>query len=89
MLIIGIIMRYPICLHFSNGDADSDVWDEMKDSAKRQLATMFGGVIPNGVYVNSDPRGHMLKLDSGAQFGVPEGMERDWGGNGILAAEID
>ena len=58
-----------------------------------KIAKIFGGTIPEGVFINSDPRGHALKLDCGdaGQPGVtiPEGMEKDWGGNGILAAEID
>lgn len=59
-----------------------------KEDAKLELARIFGGTVPAGVYINGDPRGHMLKLD-GDEVVVPEGMQRDWVYNGILAAEIN
>ena len=57
-----------------------------------QLLALFGGSLPAGLYINGDPRGHMLKLDCGSAGSpgvpIPDGMERDWGGDGILAADI-
>lgn len=71
-----------------NGDIDGDKWEEIKDQARVKLAKIFGGRIPNGVFINSDPRGHALKLDN-EKVTIPEGMDKDWGGYGILAAEIN
>ena len=71
-----------------NGDIDGDKWEEIKQQGRNRLFKVFGGRIPEGVFINSDPRGHALKLDSD-KVSVPQGMERDWGGDGILAAEID
>lgn len=63
-------------------------WEKSKERARKILASIFGGTVPKGVYINGDPRGHMLKLDCDV-VPIPDGMERDWGGNGILAATID
>jgi hypothetical protein len=81
---------YPICLNYTNGEngIDMDKWEAAKDDARARLAKVFGGTVPQGVRINSDPRGHMLKLDCDKAT-VPQGMERDWGGDGILTAEIN
>ncbi len=80
----------PIRLDYSNGEngVTLEDWELAKNSAKSELITIFGGTIPKGVYINGDPRGHALKLDCD-DAPVPDGMEKDWGGNGILAATID
>lgn len=62
--------------------------ESVKSDAKAELAKIFGGKIPVGVFINGDPRGHMLKLDNDGRA-IPEGMQTDWGGNGILAVEIN
>lgn len=81
---------YAVCLDYTNGTngVDSDKWEAAKEQGYAELARIFGGTIPAGVYINSDPRGHMLKLDSD-QVKVPGGMECDWGNDGLLAAEIE
>lgn len=77
------------CLSYSNDSGyGTERWERVNDEARTELSRIFGGSIPKGVYINGDPRGHALKLDSD-EVKVPEGMERDWGGNGILAATID
>lgn len=77
------------CLQYSNdSNFGLDQWEVVKDDARKQLAKLFCGQIPKGVYVNGDPRGHALKVDCDLAP-IPEGMERDWGGNGILAPIID
>lgn len=63
-------------------------WEAVKNDARKELARIFGGTIPQGVFINGDPRGHMLKLDN-EEVTIPEGMQTDWGGYGILAAEIE
>ncbi len=80
---------YAACEAYSN-DASFGIerWEKAKDDARIELARIFGGRIPAGVYVNGDPRGHMLKVD-GDDRTLPDGMEKDWGNNGILAAMIE
>lgn len=73
---------------YCNGTIDSEPFEDVKQQAYNRLSKVFGGRIPDGVFINSDPRGYALKLDN-EKVTIPEGMERDWGGNGILAAEID
>jgi hypothetical protein len=70
------------------GGIDGDRWEAIKDQARSKLAKIFGGRIPEGVFINSDPRGHALKLDN-EKVSIPEGMDKDWGGYGILAADIN
>lgn len=50
------------------------------------VAGLFGGNVPEGFFVNGDPRGYALKLDND-KVKIPEGMHTDWGGFGILAPE--
>ena len=69
-------------------EAGNAKWEAIKDQARNRIASAFGGRIPEGVFINSDPRGHALKLDN-EKVEIPQGMEKDWGGYGILAAEIN
>lgn len=80
---------YRACEAYSN-DPDFGVerWESVKDKACGELREVFGGKLPVGLFVNGDPRGHMLKLDNDERA-IPEGMQTDWGGNGILAVEIN
>lgn len=73
---------------YCDGTIDTDEFEKVKDTARKRLSRVFGGRIPDGVFLNSDPRGHALKLDN-EKVTIPQGMETDWGGYGILAAEID
>jgi hypothetical protein len=73
---------------YCNSGLDTDQFEQVKDTARNRLAKVFGGKVPVGVFINSDPRGYALKLDNG-QVTIPPGMDKDWGGYGILAAEID
>ena len=66
---------------------DETAWHRFSSFIRNQVGAIFGH-IPEGFFVNGDPRGHALKLDS-EQVTIPEGMETDWGRDGILAAEID
>jgi len=52
-----------------------------------EVRRIFGHV-PPGFFLNWDARGHALKLDP-EQVTIPEGMQTDWGRNGILAAQIN
>ena len=75
-------------VEYCNGTIDTDKFESVKQQARNRLTKVFGGRIPEGVFINSDPRGYALKLDN-EHVEIPQGMERDWGGYGILAAEID
>lgn len=46
------------------------------------------GRLPDGFFVNGDPRGYSLKIDND-KTAVPAGLHADWGGYGILAPEIN
>lgn len=66
-------------------EAEQDrVEKEIRESVRKAF-----GCIPAGFYLNRDPRGHALKLDPDNGANIPVGLQKDWGGNGILAAEID
>ncbi len=70
---------------------DEIQWQEFKGAIAARVASVFGFTHlhpPKGFFLNSDPRGYALKLDP-EKCTVPDGMQTDWGGNGILAAEID
>ncbi len=75
---------------YCNGAIDTREWDRGKAHIHDALRRIFGGSgsIPAGVFINSDARGHALKLDS-EQVAIPDGMQTDWGQDGILAAEIE
>lgn len=82
------------CLNYSNhASYGTERWQKDKDQAREELKRIFGGTIPQGVYINGDPRGSMLKLDSGSAgepgVAIPEGMQTDLGQDGMLAATIE
>ena len=79
---------YSKSLAFCNGQIETEDWELVKVEARAKQLKVFGGKLPQGIRINGDARGHALKLDSD-KVSVPQGMERDWGGDGILAAEID
>jgi len=62
-------------------------WERYSDTIRAEVAAVFGGILPAGFAFNQDARGYALKIrpEKGT---VPAGMATDWGGNGILAAEI-
>lgn len=58
------------------------------DSIRSEVAKVFGGELPKGFKFNQDPRGYALKIDKDRGGIIPQGMETDWGGYGILAPEL-
>lgn len=70
-----------------NFRTEETAWERFTKSCRDVIAGIFGHA-PTGVFINGDARGHALKLDF-EKVKIPEGMETDWGGDGILAAEID
>lgn len=63
--------------------------DKRTASIEKAVARIFGG-LPSGFFVNRDPRGYALKIDKEKRstLSLPEGMQSDWGGYGILAPEF-
>jgi hypothetical protein len=70
-----------------NGTVDQELADAMFDAIEIKVATVFGRA-PKGFFLNRDPRGYACKLDPDHTV-IPDGMHKDWGGYGILAAEIN
>ncbi len=66
---------------------DEDAWAQFSECVKGEAMKVFGGVLPPGFYVNGDARGMALLLDS-ERVTIPDGMQTNWGGDGILAADI-
>jgi hypothetical protein len=62
-------------------------WEIYAETIRARVAAIFGEM-PQGFQFNLDARGYALKLDPDRGL-IPDGMRTDWGGNGILAAEID
>lgn len=61
-------------------------WEQLSSVARDCVRNVFGH-IPQGFFLNGDARGHTLKLDPD-KVAIPQGMQTDWGRNGILAAQI-
>ena len=70
---------------YCNGDLDGEAYEKRKEGVIRAIKKLHGGTLPDGFFVNSDPRGYALKIES---ENLPEGIDRDWGGYGILAPEF-
>lgn len=62
-------------------------FDSVKDRAREQVASLFGGSLPNGFYLNCDPRGSALRLDCEVTE-IPQGLFKNFGGDGVLAPEF-
>ena len=62
-------------------------WEDYSATVRARVAKAFGGKVPQGFFFNQDARGYSLKLNPD-KVTIPEGMGTDWGGNGLLAAEI-
>ena len=68
-------------------------WEIFSEGIREEVKRAFGGTLPDGFRFNQDPRGYALKI-RGPEAGrpgafLPDGMETDWGGNGLLAPSID
>lgn len=69
------------------------LWEPRHKFITGRVKHAFGGVLPPGFFVNGDPRGYALKIDNengkGKALIDETGLERDWGGYGILAPDAD
>lgn len=80
---------YAACEQYSNESSyGAERWQAAKAQAFAEVAKLFGGKLPVGVYINSDPRGHSLKLDA-EKTTIPEAMHHDWANDGILGPQED
>ena len=77
-------------------EADEDEYSRFLDSLRAHVAKILQRHdLPPGFFINQDPRGYTLKIrtprSDPKRQDVTEcpGLATDWGGYGILAAEID
>ena len=75
---------------YCNGVIDLEEWEKRSENYSREVAFVFGGKLPDGFFVNGDPRGYTLKIDDAKMRDVYAdiNLHRDFGGFGILAPEI-
>lgn len=76
------------------GGFDGDEYERRQEKIEEQVKKLFGGTLPQGFFINGDPRGYALKINAGNEAGmehrpeyIPQGLHKDWGGYGILAPE--
>jgi hypothetical protein len=62
-------------------------WEAFKGQIKATAKHIFGGTLPKGFFINTDPSGYALKINPERGV-VPAGLHQDFGGYGCLAAEI-
>lgn len=90
----SVILRFdgslPLELRFSS---DESAWDKASSAIAEQVRKLFGGALPFGFFVNGDPRGCALKLNNETEeqreLIADCGLQRDWGGYGLLAPRIE
>lgn len=77
---------------YANGEITEHEYSKREMQASNRVASVFGGQLPKGFFINGDPRGYALKLDDEAYEDIaPEQRPisyTDWGGYMILAPEI-
>lgn len=79
-------MRHAALMYCNEPDYGDDKLEAMKEQTRAAVARLFGGKLPEGFRLNSDPRGYALKIDE-ELVKLPAGLHRDFGGYGILAPE--
>lgn len=79
-------------------DAEEDEYSRFLDSIRARVVKILQRHdLPPGFFINQDPRGYALKIRTARSndgvkdvaAALPPGLCTDWGGYGILAAEID
>ena len=80
------IQTHTIAIAYCNRGASDVEIRTVESMAHREVERILGH-IPAGFTINWDPRGYTLKIDS-EKAPIPDGMERDMGGYGILAPLI-
>ncbi len=75
---------------YSNGLLESDQWELETDKIAGKVQELFNNKL-KGFFVNGDPRGYALKINDDVMRDTPYsniGLDRDWGGYGLLSPEI-
>lgn len=76
--------------HHCNGDLNCDEWYKRAKAKRKWLCRKLGVSEDFPFVVNGDPRGYALKIDSEyMEKNRHLRLERDWGGNGLLAPCFD
>ena len=73
---------------YCNGLIDWEQWEETGLDIVSKLIALLNPKDPNEFYVNGDPRGYALKIESESVKERKLEIERDWGGYGILAPDF-
>lgn len=78
--------RIPVDCDFNH---DEQAWEKAEKAIADQVQSLFGWKLPY-LHINGDPRGYALKIDSekGRELIEQTGLQRDWGGYGLLAPMI-
>lgn len=78
-------------VNYCNGDTTMEDFEADSLEISSKVSAIFGK-LPPGFFVNGDPRGYALKIDNETPEGLALiesiGLEKDWGGYGILSPEI-
>ena len=69
-----------------NGDITESEANKAYIRITYRVRRLFGGRLPKGFFINTDPRGYALKLDNEKWQTLPVNYQ-DWGGYMILAPE--
>jgi len=83
-------LAHKLAESWCNGEIDENVWSDLQDRTTNEVQELFNHKL-KGFFVNSDPRGHTLKIDDQVNNELVElgiKLNRDWGGYGLLAPEI-
>ena len=76
-----------IACDYCNGDIDSEQWENESNEIWNKLVKIVGSFGAKYCFINGDPRGYTLKIKD--EFMTHKnGIDRDWGGYGILAPDL-
>lgn len=81
-----------IMTEYTNGDIDMQAVEAYREDLASSLVRIIGAENMTKIYINQDPRGYTLKLNTAATEQAHKAginIHRDWGGYGILAPEFD
>ena len=78
--------RFTVAL--CNGTTSQDAGDKGLEKIETEVNDLLGNTdVP--VFINRDPRGYALKIDDEWMLTTETNIERDWGGYGILAPDLN
>jgi len=71
-----------------NGLIDCEQWEEISIDIISKLIALLNPKDISEFFINGDPRGYALKIESESVKERKLEIERDWGGYGILAPDF-